>query len=38
MDRALESDRTAWCHRLDGISPGNLVAKAGPATEVTQPK
>ena len=37
MDRALESDRTATGHRLDGISPGNLVAKAGDrTTEVTQ--
>jgi hypothetical protein len=34
MDRALESDRTADDHRVDGVSPGNLVAKAGPATKV----
>ena len=26
MDRALESDRTAFSHRLDGIPPGDLVA------------
>src|ERR1700689_1775149 len=29
MDRALESDRTAQGYRLDGVSPGNLVASAG---------
>ena len=34
MDRALESDRTADNHCLDGVSPGNLVAKAGASTEV----
>ena len=34
MDRALELDRTAGGHRLDGVSPGNLVAEAGPS----QPK
>ena len=35
MDRALESDRTASGHGVDGVSPGNLVAKtAGPATKV----
>src|ERR1700674_1363602 len=30
MDCALESDRTACCHRPDGISTGNLVAKSRP--------
>jgi hypothetical protein len=34
MDCALESDRTACSHRLDGVSPGNLVAEAGLATKV----
>lgn len=34
MDRALESDRTAKGHCVDGVSPGNLVAKAGPTIEV----
>jgi hypothetical protein len=34
MDRALESDRTTGSHRADGLSPGNLVAKADPSTEV----
>ncbi len=35
MDRALESDRTAGSHRVDRVPPGDLVAEAGPATEVT---
>ncbi len=34
MDRALELDRTAGSHRLDGVSAGNLVAKTGPSTEM----
>src|SRR5258707_5408006 len=34
MDRAMESDRTAGSHRVDGVSPGNLVAKARPSTKV----
>src|SRR3954453_12685493 len=28
MDRALECDRTTFGHCLDGLSPGNLVAKS----------
>src|SRR5271154_252200 len=35
MDRALESDRTAYNHRANGVPPGNLVATAGCAIEVT---
>src|SRR3954451_22250406 len=34
MDRAVESDRTAGSHGVDRIPPGNLVAKAGRATEM----
>src|SRR3984893_7111255 len=40
MARTLESDRTACDHGVDGLSAGNVVAEAGPATEVdavTQP-
>src|ERR1700686_2590401 len=33
MDCALESDRTARSHRVDGISPGNLVAKGRPLSQ-----
>src|ERR1700686_4391772 len=33
MDCALESDRTACSHRVDGISPGNLVAKGRPLSQ-----
>src|SRR6202167_143052 len=34
MDRALESDTTASSHLLDGVSPGNLVAKTRPSTQM----
>src|SRR4051794_34466487 len=34
MDRAVESDRTAGSHGVDRIPAGNLVAKAGRATEM----
>src|ERR1700733_14793865 len=34
MDRALESDTTACDHLLDGVSPGNLVAKTRPSTQM----
>ena len=35
MDRTLESDRTTLDYRVDGISPGNLVATTGRAIQVT---
>src|SRR5580693_3291663 len=34
MDRALESVTTACDHLLDGVSPGNLVAKTRPSTQM----
>src|SRR5256885_2890414 len=37
MDRAVESDRTAGSHGVDRIPAGNLVAKAGRATEMMPP-
>src|SRR3954469_16298538 len=36
MDRALESDRTAFNHRPVGIFAGDLVAETGPSSEVSQ--
>src|SRR5229473_7659441 len=37
MDRALESDRTASCHRVIRVSSGDLVAEAGPSIEAMTP-
>src|SRR5207237_6404011 len=37
MDRALESGRTAGSHCVDRVSSGNVVAKAGCATEAMTP-
>src|SRR6202022_4738656 len=37
MDRALESDRTASCHRVIRVSSGGLVAEAGPSIETMTP-
>jgi hypothetical protein len=34
MDCALESDRTTEHDRLDGITPGKLVATAGSSTKI----
>src|SRR6202163_4491413 len=34
MDRPLESDRTAWCHRVDRVPAGNLVAATGLSSQV----
>src|SRR5450432_3850247 len=34
MDRALESDTTTGSHRLDGVSPGDLVATTRSSTEM----
>src|SRR4051812_18539819 len=36
MDRALESDRTAFDHRAVRLSAGNLVAETRASSEVTQ--
>src|SRR3984957_17916563 len=34
MDRALESDTTTGSHLLDGVSPGDMVAKTRPSTQM----